>query len=426
MNYLEKILARQKKQYHNTLYVNYRKQSIIIKLKKKELEDRLDWLIANGYKFIHHTTLRALIEPKTYMLTYNDHLIKLSYYDGEKFYWCTTNYHDDTKNLDTPNSFKAFKTMFKKRTGVNLLKAFGRTGQSYKTCVPKPLYYISEHFKKCEWIQNVSKEDYSSHYPYCATQSLPNANTAKLIEAYVKPDKEYKFAFYPDTGHVAVYDEFDSHDWIQEQKLYGASVHLKMRFTSNYTAKDKHTVLMKESPYSIKEEIMHFYNIKANAPKDSGTYNDAKIFLLKFIGMLEQCNSVIYASYPFAHLAAVIKWRANIKMFKTMKEIGNLKIIQVCVDGIIHAGDPIGTDKVSLGALNTETKNAKFIQRGINQYILENKETKFKEIKHVGLDVNTKSNNVMTWMASNKINFIAYIKSKYQIEELTHGEDTNN
>lgn len=418
MDYVEKILARQRKAYLKKTYVDYKKEGIVCKLHKKELEERLEWLINSGYKLIHHTTVKKNIDPKTYMLSYNDHLIKLSYFDGKHYYWCTTNYHDDTKNLDTPNSFKMFRSMFKKRTGTTLRKAFGTVSQVYKVYCPKPLYYRSELYANFIWYKNISKEDYCSHYPNAATQALPDANTAKAIEAYVKPDEEYKFAFYPDSGHVAVYGEFDSHDWEKEVKVFSASVKLKTDFLPHYDNKDKHTILMKQAKFDLKAEIQHFYDIKAKSPKDSAAYHDSKIFLLKFIGMLEQVNPVIYNSYPFAHLAAVIKWRANIKTFKTIKQIGYNKIIQICVDGFIHAGDPIGIKEVYLGSLNTEVSGARFIQRGINQYILENKEQGYREIKHTGLDINTKSLNISAWIASNKVNFIKYMKSKYEIEEL--------
>ena len=422
MNYLEKRDRKLEKLYHKRKYVDYRKEANISKLYKSELLDRLNWLIDSGYEYMKHTTLRENIKPKSYMLSYNDHLIKLSYYDGKKFYWCTTNYHDDTKNMDTPNSFKMFKAMFKKRTGVNLLRAFGRTQQSFKVFCPKPLYYISSKFEKYKWYSDICKEDYSSHYPWASTQSLPDANTAQVIEAYVKPDEEYQFAFYPDTGHVAVYGEFDSHDWIDEVKKFSAVVKQQSRWKTNYSGKDKKTILMKASSQSLETEVMHFYNIKSKSPKDSVAYNDSKIFLLKFIGMLEQVNGVIYASYPYAHLAAVIKWRANIKTFNTIKRIGYDKIIQICVDGFIHTGDPVGTDEIYLGSLNTEVTGARFIQRGINQYILENKITGFKEVKHAGLDVNTSSYHISAWLASAKVNFIQYIKDRYQIEETSYGE----
>lgn len=414
MNYVEKIVARQQKEYRKETYINF-KDAVIMKLKKRELEERLEWLEANGFSFIRHTTMRAKFPPLSYSLTYNDHLIKLSYFDGNKYYWCSTNYHDDQKNISTPNSFKVFKSMFKKRTELKLIDAFGKIEHSFKIFCPKPLYYISPLWDRATWLVGISKEDYCSHYPAAATGILPDAGTKIEVNSYVRPNKEYEFAFYPDTGHIAVFNEFDTHDYKSYIKTYSAKVKVG-KYDPEYYGDDSRTILMKRSNYDLKEEIMYFYNIKCNSPKNSEEYYDSKIFLLKFIGMLEQCSSKMYSSYPFAHLAAVIKWRANVKMFRTLEKIGFRNIIQVCVDGVIHSGEPIGTDTNNLGDLNLEVSDALFIQRGINQYILKGE--KFKEVRHQGLDINIESNNIMNWFASEKIDFLSYIKKNYVIEEL--------
>ena len=235
------------------------------------------------------------------------------------------------------------------------------------------------------------------------------------LNKYVQPDSEYEFAFYPDTGHVAIYGEFDSHNFNSYIKTYSAKVAVG-KFKPDYYGTDTRTILMKRSEHSLKEEILHFYEQKCNSPKNSLEYYDSKIFLLKFIGMLEQCSSKMYSAYPYAHLASVIKWRSNIKMFKTLQQIGFRNVIQVCVDGVIHAGDGVGSVTNKIGELNVEVTDAYFVQRGINQYILKGE--KFKEVKHTGLDVNIESNNVMTWLASEKVDFLTYIKKKYVIEEL--------
>lgn len=414
MNYVERIVARQQKQYRKETYINF-KDAVIAKLKKRELEERLKWLEDNGYAFIKHTTMRDKYPPLSYSLTYNDHLIKLSYFDGTTFYWCSTNYHDDQKNISTPNSFKVFKSMFKKRTGVKLIDAFGKIEHSFKLFCPKPLYYISPLWERCVWLVNISKEDYCSHYPAAAIGILPDASTKLEVNSYVKPNKEYEFAFYPDTGHIAVYNEFDTHYYNKYIKTYSAKVNVG-KYNPDYFGSDSRTILMKRSNFYLKDEILHFYDIKCNAPKNSQEYFDAKIFLLKFIGMLEQCSSKMYSSYPYAHLASVIKWRANIKMFRTLEQIGFKNVIQVCVDGVIHAGETIGSKTNKLGELNLEVSNGLFVQRGINQYILKGE--KFKEVKHQGLDINVDSNNVMSWFASEKIDFLSYIKKNYVIEEL--------
>lgn len=414
MNYVERIVARQQKEYRKETYINF-KEAVIVKLKKRELEERLKWLEDNGYSFIKHTTMRAKFPALSYSLTYNDHLIKLSYFDGDKFYWCSTNYHDDQKNIETPNSFKAFKAMFKKRTGVKMIDAFGKIEHSFKLFCPKPLYYISPLWERCVWLVDIAKEDYCSHYPAAAIGILPDASTKLEVNSYVKPNKEYEFAFYPDTGHIAIYNEFDTHNFNNYIKTYSAKVRVG-KIEANYFGSDSRTILMKRSNYYLKDEILHFYDIKCNMPKNSQEYFDSKIFLLKFIGMLEQCSSKMYSSYPYAHLASVIKWRANVKMFRTLEKIGFRNIIQVCVDGVIHAGEPIGSKTNQLGELNLEVSNALFVQRGINQYILKGE--KYKEVRHQGLDINIESNNVMSWFASEKIDFLSYIKKNYVIEEL--------
>ena len=413
MNYVERIVARQQKEYRQETYINFKK-SIIVKLKKRELEEKLELLDKEGYTIVKHTTMRANFPPKSYSLTYNDHLIKLSYFDGTNFYWCITNYHDDMKNVYTPNSFRTFKNMFKKRTGIKIKEAYGHTEQAFKEFCPKPLYYINPLFDRYLWYSGVSKEDYNSHYPAAALGILPDASTRKEVKGFVLPNSEYEFAFYPDSGNIAVFNEFDTHNYLSYVKTYTA--HVKTRITVNYNAKDTKTILMKRAKHTLDEEMMYFYNIKCTSPKESKEYYDSKIFLLKFIGMLEQVSSKMYASYPFAHLAAVIKWRANIKMFNTLKQIGFRNVIQVCVDGVIHTGTPLGIKTSEIGELNLEATDAFFIQRGINQYIIKNKT--FKEVKHTGLDVNVDSDNVMTWMASDKVDFLTYIKKNYVIEEL--------
>lgn len=410
---LKELVKRQQKQYREKKYINFKK-SVITRLKKRELEEKLEWLEENGYSFIKHTTLRENFPPNSYSLTYNDHLIKLSYFDGVNFYWCITNYHDDQKNVYTPNSFRTFKALFQKRTGSKMLEAFGRTNQDFKLFCPKPLYYISELFEMGYWYSGVVKEDYNSHYPAAALGTLPDSNTMVEVNDYVYPNSVYEFAFYPDSGNIAVFNEFDTHNYVNYIKTYSAKVKTKQK--ANYFAKDTKTILMKRASYDLKEEILHFYNIKCKEKKDSEEYHNAKIFLLKFIGMLEQCSSRIYESYPFAHLASVIKWRANVKMFETLRKIGFKNVIQVCVDGIIHTGEPIGTETKEIGSLNLEVKDAFFTQRGINQYILKN-ET-FKEKRHQGLDIGVDSETIMNWGASDKVDFLSYIKKNYVIEEL--------
>lgn len=419
MNYLEKLIAQQQKEYKHLIYVDYRRDATISKLTKSELEEKLDWLISSNYKFISPTTIRNKILPKTYSLTYNDRLIFLTYYDGKNYYWHTTNHHDDAKNIETPNSFKDFKKKFKNRTDKRMSEAFGRTAQSFKLYCPKPLYYINRDYIEGFWYNNISKEDFVSHYPSSALGILPDASTMLEVEGNVKPTKEYPFAFYPDSGNIAIYEEFDSRDWTEFVEIYSSNVK-RIKFKPNYKAEDTKTVLMKASKYTLAEEVMFYFNKKSKCPKDSPEYHEAKIFLLKFIGMMEQCSPRVYGAYPFAHLAAVIKWRSNVKMFRTLKQLGYNNIIQVCVDGVIHKGECIGSYSSDIGELSIEFNKAIFVHRGINQYIIRDKSK--EERKHSGLDVLTDSDSIMNWMASPKVDFITYMKENYLIKERTYGK----
>lgn len=415
---LDRIIAKQQKEYHNKKYINFRIEANKDRLTKDELETKLDTIIDKGYKYIEPTTKRARMPENSYSLTYNDRIIKLAIYDGKDYYWFTTDYRDDNKNKDTGSPFSDFKKRFKERTNSDLKSEFGATEQWFKVCCPQPLYYQSPLWAKETYINKVVKEDFSSHYPSNAISDLPDAKTAVKVDHYVEPNEEYPFAFYIKSGHIAVYNEFNSRNYIKEVKLFSARISKKREYDTNYElpkAKDE-TILMKKAKLNIKPEIEYYYNLKNNSKKDSQEYKDAKLFILKFIGMMEQCNKVIYKSYPFAHLAAVIKWRANIKTFSILKKIGYDKVIQVCVDGFIHRGKPQGGNVKALGNLITEFDNAKFIQKGINQYILE--QDGIIERKTAGFDIDTESNDITDWKASSKVKFISYIKSKYKIKEL--------
>lgn len=411
MNYIQEIIKKQQENYHNKYYINFRKEAIKGKLTKAQFEEKFKYLYDNNYEQVQHTTIRKEMPAGTFSLTSNDYYFYLTLYDGKNYYWYTCNYRDDNKNVKSGSPFSKFSKLFKAKTNMTLKAAFGASKQEFKTLVPSPLYYINEMMPKYTWINHVSKEDFSSHYPSVAIYDLPDANTAITVKGYQKPNEEYKFAFYPDSGHIEIFGEFNTRDYMLPLKLFTAKA-IRKEYITHYDLnikKESKTILMKASKYTLKEEIEYFYSIKNNSIKDSEEYKQAKLFLLKFIGMMEQCSAKLYGSYPFAHLAAVIKWRANIKMFNYLEKIGYENIIQICVDGIIHTGKTIGVDEKKLGNLVKEVVDAKFIQRGINQYIIKNKET--EERRFAGFDVDT-DKNIEDWKASSKVNFKKYILNK--------------
>lgn len=413
MTLLQKLIKQQQQEYHEKTYVYFRKEACKRKMKQQDFKDKVDELINAGYQQIHKTTVRKYWKPNTFSLAKDDHKISLCYYDGKEYGYCFTNYKDDSKNKNTGNPMPLFKKEFKDRTDKSLIEVFGKSEHSMKICVPKFIDYKSSYFTNYQWYEGVNKEDFSSHFPSQCTGTLPTAKDMLMLDRYEKPSAEYPFAFYPDSGHIAIYHEFDTHDCKAMRYFEGTG---KDRlFKPDYSKEDNRTILMKAAEYTMAPEIQAAYDRKNSAIKGTQEYKDSKLFLLKFIGQFEQNSKMFYESMPFAHIAAVVKWRANIKMMELIKKIGPEHIIQICVDGVIHDGQPQGVKEKKLGNLITEYENARFIQRGFNQYIITDgvKEDRI----HSGLDIDI-DKDISQWKASPKMNFIKYMKDNYHIEEI--------
>ena len=411
---VDKMLANINKQNYYKRYINTKE----IKYKRLyhiEFETKLRYLLTNNYTKLnkYKSTKRDHWIDKSFILCYEKgkKQVSLQIYEDNNFIRYISKCRDD-KNKVSKSALAKLNNEFKKRTGKCLTKAFGKSPQYFKKCAPSPLYYQNQVYAIApSFIHNVCEEDFSSHYPAEALLDLPDAKTWITVPGRVLPNEEYKFAFYPETGHIAIYNEFDTHNFIREQNKYKASEEERI-YKTDYLGHETETVLMKAAKERIAELEVN-YAIKNTYLEDTEEYNDAKLVLNKFIGEFEQNNKQAYNKHPFAHLAAVIKWRANIKMFRLIKQIGEQNVIQVCVDGLLHKGPAIGTYEKKLGNLVIKEENAKMIQRGINQYIVFGKEI---HKCHQGLDLNIESNNILDWQASAKVDFKKYINEICELE----------
>lgn len=412
---LKKLVKEQQERYHKKIYINHKKEAEKIRVNHKKFEEILKDIISKNYTQIKPTTVRKKIKNNSFSCCCRSKkILSLMIYENDKSIKNYITSLRDSKNNKQESPMPIIKSEFLARTGKSLKAAFGNTEQYFKICVPQPLYYKSILYPDYIKIKNVSVEDFSSHYPAAAVELLPNANTAKRVNSYVKPDEEYRFAFYPETGHIAVYNEFDTHNYAGNQKIFGAQETKDRLFKTNYSKHETYTILMKAADEKLVELSKH-YEIKNTFDKDTDEYKKAKLVLNKFIGMFEMNYESGYKTAPYAHLAAVIKWRANIKMFNLINKIGEENIIQVIVDGIIHKGKAVGSTEKKLGNLIIEAENAELIQRGISQYIVFGE----KVIKkHQGLDLNLESDDIKKWSASPKVNFLEYIKSIVDVKEL--------
>ena len=241
---------------------------------------------------------------------------------------------------------------FTELTETSFLKAFGTVEGKYERCVPKQLYWS----RKEPYFGLVNCVDFSSHYPASICGLLPDSHTAITKSGTVKPTKEYPFAFYLKSGHIAIYNELDSHNWLfnkqfKMEDLFRLKTIKKPNeekkvfddlFNQYITLDEDETVLMKASEYNLTQVYQELYN--------SRKYNDkAKLDLNASIGQMHRKK---YTRDRYAHLAAVAIARANQKMLDLISKLNIDDIIQIQVDGVIYRGTTnyIGVSQKSLGA----------------------------------------------------------------------------
>ena len=298
-----------------------------------------------------------------------------------------TNKDNRRKNgeLTGSDAYKALQEKFKENNNVTYCKAFGTTSSNefnhmrykkpvndYIACVPKQFYYLSDNLKaqRISTTFGCSMVDFSSHYPASLSEELPTAKGSKRLKGRIKPNKDYPFAFYLNTGTVSFYynDELvDTHDWINSEYGYCVLDSETIERIKNVKDEDEVTVLMKKSNYSFKEEIEYFYARRKVDPI-------AKLVMNAAIGSFHLRNYDNMNSKHYAHLAAITIARCNHKMLKLAEQVknDNHEILQIVVDSLLYKGEmEYGTSDKVLGQPHQEFTDAIIAIRRINQYIVE-------------------------------------------------------
>lgn len=227
-----------------------------------------------------------------------------------------------------------------------------------KKCVPKP---ISMLIKQAEGKQldHCFKADVSSAYPYEGTKKLPTLHDRKLTEGRVNPTKEYPFAFYIKSHHIAIYNELDTRKWKSMKTWYP----LYDEQFNDIKASEDITILCKESPYSLKEVFEKVYSKKLEGD------SMAKFGMNAAIGYFHKNSNP-----RLAHIAATILARCCDRMLTTAKtlEAENDKniVLFIATDAIVWRGLPskVATDDKYLGSLTYEAHNCKFFAQGPKAY----------------------------------------------------------
>ncbi|MBO7734339.1 MAG: hypothetical protein J6S67_17370 [Methanobrevibacter sp.] len=286
------------------------------------------------------------------------------------------------KALKRNPALKLVKNKFEELNGGTFRKAFGLSDEAILRCVPKQFYWTCG----TPYQGIASSVDFSSHYPAKLCGLLPDAHKSVKMSGTIPPSKEYPFAFYVKSGHMAIYNELDTHNWLftkfDKSVLFRLKTHRKKYDDRFYEVgyKDDETILMKASKYTLTDVMQYFYNIKETYAHDTKEYEEAKIVLNASIGQMHRLD---YSRDKYAHLAAVVIARANQEILEMVHKIKE-DIIQVQVDGIIYKGNKeYGIHKTYLGAPVQEFTNRPCRWDAIGCYMVDLGNGKFK-IKNQG------------------------------------------
>lgn len=414
-------------------YIRWHDESknVQVVITQSEFLEKLEKI--KDYKYTPYSTIRKSYRSKTYSITIQDgKRMNLAFHDRNGYRIYRTNFKDDVKNNGLKSGKLAYNLvsdMFSKRTGKTINAAFGKTEEEFKRCIPKQFYYLNNYYLSSKY--NIKKfqassVDYSSQYPWGLIGLLPTADGMIHLKGRAEPTKEYPFAFYIKSGHVAQYNEFSTLEWIDSpfsKQLLGEKE--KWDGDPFLDEKDDETILMKQSSEQFNVEMEHFYQLKKSQPEGSSDYLFAKLVLNAFIGMLH----TDYYSHHQAHIVAVAIARANNRMRKLAEKVAD-SVIHICVDGLIYEGDAIlgETGSSYLGQLKQETHDCEFYMSGVNCYMFK-KNNKVVKLKHGAFDIRIDNKDIektneprdmFLWSQSKPRNLLKVIKEMKLNYEIIH------
>lgn len=248
-------------------------------------------------------------------------------------------------------------TLFKSFSGMKYSEEY----RAIKNCVPKPITMvikaaISKKLNHC-W-----KADVSSAYPSEGAKKLPTLHECKKLEGFSKPSKDFPFAFYTKSHHIAIYNELDTHNWKDQKKWYNL---YDSMFNDDVKPEKEVTILCKTSEFTLENVFKTVYAKKlAGDPL-------AKFGMNAAIGFFQKNSNP-----RLSHLASVIIARCCDRMlytaYKIEKENDKNIVLFIGTDSIVWRGlrSKYATDDKYLGSLTYEAHDCLFFAQGPKAYQL--------------------------------------------------------
>lgn len=268
-----------------------------------------------------------------------------------------------------------FQIKVSDKIGKTLGEIFGglpRVYHQYRTCVPSPInwahpYYCLERGKVAE---NCVKADICSAYGTEASKTLPDChpNKIQVLDGLVEPTEEYPFAFYLQSGHMAIWQEGDTFQL--NQSAYVTNDHTKPVFPF-----EERTLLMPVADGNLRDVFEELYEGRKDNP-------DNKSIMNMTIGMFHRKKSRLDSENLWP-LAAVIKFRCNKRIIDTcemLKFMGHTPIL-INTDSIMWRGsitpgmEEMFSDEKKLGNFTYEYKDCRAVMRSSKIYQIQDKET---------------------------------------------------
>lgn len=372
--------------------VHWRKNAQVIFLQSdEEWNNKVKFFTDNGHKVVatRYNSIAYWYDKNSYKIDNRSNSVKCIYasnvdgYDSE--YVIFKSYVDEDKRDRTSavgkDAFDALKEEFLADTGYTIKYAFGYTPIDFNDYCPGAIQWYDIH-KADRLLRRVRKADISSAYPYQGCKKLPTYNGAIEVNGRVKPTKEYPFAFYKVSHHVAILDEFDTHDYANHK--FADCFLVKERRdrllqTRNIPDDQEVTILMKESEFTLADIMNKWYDAKSSG------LDEYKQRLVAMIGYMHSIN--VNKGRYMGHIAAVILLRNNIRIIELYEKLlsEGCEPFQIAVDSISWIGPTtdIPDREKKLGAFYLEYENVTECITANGNYAIE-KDSKILLYKHQG------------------------------------------
>lgn len=360
-------------------------------LSQEEYNAKFRWLCDHGVLVDNRkgkgNRVRRLswLSPWSYCVEQTGQQVNLYVRDNKRNFIVYYTNNDSSKNnraqgVSGGRAFDLVSQMFFERHDCSLKRAFGICKDDFRFDMVNqalsPIIYTNE--RECGFIQtNIYKADFASAYPFGLSGDLPDYHkgTHRELRGIYKPTEEYPFAFYLNSGHMAIYGELDTYRDFRTHPFYQT----RGKFRNDLYNESETTILMKASRYNLDDIMLELYNQKAKN-------KDVKTLMVAFIGYIRSTKS--WQHHYMGHISACAYARHLKRMLFCYDKLveAKQKIMMAATDSFCWQGrdiPEITTREKTFGSFFLEHENARLLMLANGVYGIE-KDGKIECFRHQG------------------------------------------